>query len=46
MEPLVDHHRQLSGEYPERQDHREAMTRDRCVLLGITEDQSGATTQR
>ncbi len=45
MEPLVDYYRRSSGEHPDWADYREAMTRERRVLLRITVDRSGPTTQ-
>ena len=45
MEPLVDYYRRVSGEHPDWQDYREAMARERRVLLRITVDRSGPTTQ-
>jgi PPOX class probable F420-dependent enzyme len=45
MEPLVDYYRRVSGEHPDWQDYREAMAREHRVLLRITVDRSGPTTQ-
>ncbi|HVC42024.1 MAG TPA: PPOX class F420-dependent oxidoreductase [Candidatus Saccharimonadales bacterium] len=45
MEPLVDYYRRVSGEHPDWQEYREAMARERRVLLRITVDRSGPTTQ-
>jgi PPOX class probable F420-dependent enzyme len=45
MEPLVDYYRRVSGEHPDWQDYREAMAREHRVLLRITIDRSGPTTQ-
>jgi PPOX class probable F420-dependent enzyme len=45
MEPLVDYYRRVSGEHPDWQEYREAMARDHRVLLRITVDRSGPTTQ-
>jgi PPOX class probable F420-dependent enzyme len=45
MELLVDYYRRVSGEHPDWQDYREAMARERRVLLRITVDRSGPTTQ-
>jgi PPOX class probable F420-dependent enzyme len=45
MEPLVDYYRRVSGEHPDWQEYREAMARDRRVLLRITVDRSGPTAQ-
>ncbi len=45
MEPLVDYYRRVSGEHPDWQEYREAMARERRVLVRITVDRSGPTTQ-
>ena len=45
MEPLVDYYRRVSGEHPDWQEYRDAMERERRVLLRITVDRSGPTTQ-
>lgn len=45
MEPLVDYYRRVSGEHPDWQDYREAMAREQRVLLRITVDRSGPTTE-
>ena len=45
LEPLVDYYRRVSGEHPDWQDYRDAMARERRVLLRITVDRSGPTTQ-
>ena len=45
MELLVDYYRRVSGEHPDWQDYREAMAREHRVLLRITVDRSGPTTQ-
>jgi PPOX class probable F420-dependent enzyme len=45
MELLVDYYRRVSGEHPDWQEYRAAMTRDRRVLLRITVDRSGPTTE-
>jgi len=45
MEPLVDYYRRVSGEHPDWADYREAMTREHRVLLRMTVDRSGPTTQ-
>ncbi len=45
MEPLVDYYRRVSGEHPDWQEYRDAMTRDERVLLRITVDRSGPTVQ-
>jgi PPOX class probable F420-dependent enzyme len=44
MEPLVDYYRRVSGEHPDWQEYRDAMARERRVLLRITVDRSGPTT--
>ena len=44
MEPLVDYYRRVSGEHPDWPDYRDAMVRERRVLLRITVDRSGPTT--
>jgi PPOX class probable F420-dependent enzyme len=45
MEPLVDYYKGISGEHPDWQEYRDAMVRDRRVLLRISVDRSGPTTQ-
>jgi len=45
MEPLVDYYRRVSGEHPDWQEYREAMATERRVLVRITVDRSGPTTQ-
>src|ERR1700686_335075 len=45
LEPLVDYYRRVSGEHPDWQGYRDAMARERRVLLRITVDRSGPTTQ-
>jgi PPOX class probable F420-dependent enzyme len=45
MEPLVDYYRRVSGEHPDWQEYRDAMARERRVLLRIIVDRSGPTTQ-
>ena|SRR5579859_6277412 len=45
LEPLVDYYRRVSGEHPDWQEYREAMAREHRVLLRITVDRSGPTTQ-
>ena len=45
MEPLVDYYRRISGEHPDWNEYREAMVRERRVLLRITVDRSGPTAQ-
>lgn len=41
MEPLVDYYRLTSGEHPDWADYREAMTRERRVLLRIAIGRAG-----
>ena len=41
MDGLVDYYRQLSGEHPDWDDYRAAMTRDNRVLLRITLRRAG-----
>ena len=41
MEPLVEYYRRLSGEHPDWDDYRAAMTRDRRVLVRITIERAG-----
>jgi PPOX class probable F420-dependent enzyme len=45
MERLVDYYRRISGEHPDWNEYREAMVRERRVLLRITVDRSGPTAQ-
>jgi PPOX class probable F420-dependent enzyme len=45
MELLVDYYRRVSGEHPDWQEYREAMTQEGRVLLRITVDRSGPTLQ-
>jgi PPOX class probable F420-dependent enzyme len=45
MEPLVDYYRRVSGEHPDWDDYRRAMERDRRVLLRLTVERSGPTSQ-
>ena len=45
MEPLVDYYRRVSGEHPDWDDYRRAMERDRRVLLRLTVERSGPTTE-
>ena len=45
MELLVDYYRRVSGEHPDWQEYREAMASEHRVLLRITVDRSGPTTQ-
>jgi PPOX class probable F420-dependent enzyme len=41
MQPLVDYYRRISGEHPDWDDYRAAMTRDRRVLLRMTITRAG-----
>ena len=41
MEPLVDLYRQIQGEHPDWDDYREAMERDRRVIIAITPRSAG-----
>ena len=43
MEPLVDYYRSLSGEHPDWDDYRDAMRRERRVIVRITIEQAGPT---
>ena len=43
MEPLVDYYRDLSGEHPDWDDYREAMRRERRVLIRIAIERAGPT---
>jgi PPOX class probable F420-dependent enzyme len=45
MEPLVDYYRRGVGEHPDWDDYRAAMERERRVLLRLTVERSGPTTQ-
>jgi PPOX class probable F420-dependent enzyme len=41
MELLVDYYRRVSGEHPDWDDYRHAMTRDRRVIVAITLTRAG-----
>ena len=41
MEPLVDYYRAVSGEHPDWDDYRQAMVRDRRVIVRISIDRAG-----
>jgi PPOX class probable F420-dependent enzyme len=41
MEPLVGYYRGLSGEHPDWDEYRAAMTRDKRVLVEITVERAG-----
>jgi PPOX class probable F420-dependent enzyme len=43
MEPLVDYYRRAVGEHPDWADYRQAMERERRVLLRLTVERSGPT---
>jgi PPOX class probable F420-dependent enzyme len=45
MEPLVDYYRRVSGEHPDWDDYRRAMERERRVLVRLTVERSGPTSQ-
>jgi PPOX class probable F420-dependent enzyme len=41
MEMLVDYYRRVSGEHPDWDDYREAMRRDRRVIIAVTLTRAG-----
>lgn len=41
MEPLVEYYRRISGEHPDWADYRDAMERDKRVLLRMTIERAG-----
>lgn len=41
MDLLVDYYRKVSGEHPDWDDYRQAMTRDRRVIVAITLTRAG-----
>ena len=43
MEPLVDYYRNLSGEHPDWQEYRDAMQRERRVVVRISVERAGPT---
>jgi PPOX class probable F420-dependent enzyme len=45
MEGLVDYYRSISGEHPDWDDYRAAMTRDRRVLLRVAVTRAGPNRQ-
>ena len=45
MEPLVDYYRRLTGEHPDWDDSRRAMTADRRALIRITIERAGPDRQ-
>jgi PPOX class probable F420-dependent enzyme len=44
MDLLVDYYRQISGEHPDWEDYRAAMSRDRRVLVRVTITRAGPDT--
>jgi PPOX class probable F420-dependent enzyme len=45
MEPLVDYYRRAAGEHPDWDEYRSAMESEGRVLLRVTVERSGPTTQ-
>lgn len=45
MESLVDYYRRVAGEHPDWDEYRQAMERDRRILIRITVERSGPTRQ-
>lgn len=43
LEPLVEYYRACVGEHPDWDEYRQAMTRERRVLLRVTVERSGPT---
>jgi PPOX class probable F420-dependent enzyme len=41
MEPLIDYYRRVIGEHPDWEDYRQAMVRDKRVLLRISIERAG-----
>jgi PPOX class probable F420-dependent enzyme len=41
MEPLVDYYKRVVGEHPDWEDYRQAMRREKRVLIHITIDRAG-----
>jgi PPOX class probable F420-dependent enzyme len=41
MDPLIDYYRSISGEHPDWDEYREAMTRERRVLVRVTITRAG-----
>ena len=41
MEPLVDYYKRVVGEHPDWEDYRQAMEREKRVLIQITIDRAG-----
>jgi PPOX class probable F420-dependent enzyme len=41
MEPLVDYYRSVRGEHPDWDDYRDAMNRERRVIVRITPERAG-----
>jgi PPOX class probable F420-dependent enzyme len=44
MDVLVDYYRQLAGEHPDWDDYKEAMRRDRRVIVAVTLTRAGPDT--
>ena len=45
MEPLVDLYRQIAGEHPNWDEYREAMVKERRVIIAIRPDSAGPDAQ-
>jgi PPOX class probable F420-dependent enzyme len=43
MDGLIDYYRRISGEHPDWDDYRDAMQREKRVLLRITPERAGPT---
>ena len=43
MEPLIDYYRTLSGDHPDWDEYREAMRKERRVLVRISVERAGPT---
>jgi hypothetical protein len=41
MEPLVDYYRSIRGEHPDWDEYRDAMERDRRVILRMSVERAG-----
>ncbi len=41
LDPLIDYYRQVAGEHPDWEDYRQAMARERRVVIRITIDRAG-----
>ena len=46
MEPLVEYYRSLSGDHPDWDEYRAAMTRDQRLLIRVTIERAGPERQR